>query len=228
MSGRTIAIGDIHGCAMALDTLLRAIQPRPEDTIVALGDYVDRGPQSADVIEIFTNVISMCRLIPLIGNHEVMMMQAMESQSSFAMWQQCGGDATVRSYGNQLSNIPQHHLLFLNHCVKYFETDTHFFIHANYDPYTPLADQPEQVALWQHISEFAPEPHQNGKIAVVGHTPQMDGSIRDLGHIKIIDTFCYGNLWLTALDVDSGDFWQASNQGQLHQGTLDPHGPGEA
>jgi len=217
MPGRTIAIGDIHGCAIALDTLLCAIRPTQKDTVVPLGDYVDRGPQSADVIEIFTNLVSDCKVIPLVGNHELMMMQALESKSSYDSWLQCGGNTTLASYGNRLSNLPQHHRLFLNHCVQYYETDTHFFIHANYDPNLELHEQPEQLALWTHIIDDIPDPHKNGKIAVVGHTPQMDGNVRDLGHIKMIDTHCYGNKWLTAMDVDTGHLWQATNAGALRE-----------
>ena len=220
MAGRTIAIGDIHGCALALDTLLQAIAPAQTDTIITLGDYVDRGPHSADVIEIMTNLLPACKLVPLVGNHELMMMQALESRSSYDMWMQCGGDATMASYGNRLSNLPQHHRLFLNHCLQFYETDTHFFLHANYDPYQPLNRQPVELALWTHITEDIPPPHTNGKIAVVGHTPQLDGQIRDLGHVKIVDTFCYGNQWLTALDVDSGEYWQASNEGTLRHASL--------
>jgi serine/threonine protein phosphatase 1 len=217
MSGRVIAIGDIHGCALALDTLLRAIQPQPDDTIVALGDYIDRGPQSADVLEIFTNLISSCRLVPLIGNHEMMMMQALESKTSYSHWMECGGATTVASYGNRISNLPQHHRLFLNHCLQFYETETHFFIHANYDPNVALDEQPEQLALWQHIIDDIPDPHFSGKTAIVGHTPQIDGNIRDLGHVKIIDTFCYGNMWLTGYDVDTGHIWQTTNRGELRE-----------
>ena len=63
--------------------------------------------------------------------------------------------------------------------------------------------------------------HISGKTAVVGHTPQVEGDIRDLGHIKMIDTYCYGDQWLTALDVDSGQYWQANNWGGFRTGNLD-------
>ena len=222
MPGRTIAIGDIHGCAVAFDTLLQAIAPARADTLITLGDYVDRGPNSSDVIEILNNLLPACNLVPLVGNHELMMMQALESRNSFEMWMQCGGDATLASYGNRLSNLPQHHRLFLNHCLQFYETPTHFFVHANYDPVLPLAQQPVELCLWTHIVEHVPPPHSNGKIAIVGHTPQMDGEIRDLGHVKIIDTHCYGGQWLTALDVDSGQVWQATNEGQLRETHLAP------
>ena len=54
----------------------------------------------------------------------------------------------------------------------------------------------------------------NDKTAVLGHTPQMDGEVLDLGHLKVIDTYCYGDQWLTALDVDSGKIWQANERGE--------------
>ena len=92
---RTIAIGDIHGCAGALDTLLEEIQPRPTDTIVTLGDYVDRGPESSRVIEILVGLVSHCRLVPLIGNHEIMMFKAIIDPDQMEFWLQFGGNTTL-------------------------------------------------------------------------------------------------------------------------------------
>ena len=219
---RTIAIGDIHGCAIALQTLLDEIKPTRDDTIVGVGDYVDRGMDSAGVLEILTNLISTCRFIPLIGNHELMMYKGLHSKKKreFDFWCQHGGDATLASYGGRIENIPQYHNTFLSHCLRYYETDTHFFIHANYDADLPLAEQLDEVIFWQHIRDFPPGLHISGKIAVVGHTPQLDGEIRDLGHVKIIDTYCYGDQWLTALDVDNGTIWQANNLGELRMDKL--------
>jgi serine/threonine protein phosphatase 1 len=220
---RTIAIGDIHGCAIALERLLGEIQPTREDTIVGIGDYVDRGMNSAGVLEILIALVAECRFIPLIGNHELMMYKGIHSRkkkSEFDFWFHHGGNATLASYGGQVENIPQHHVTFLSHCVRFFETDTHFFVHANYDPDLPLLEQNDQTIFWQHIREFPPEMHISGKIAVVGHTPQPDGEIRDFGHVKIIDTYCYGDQWLTALDVNSGTIWQANNAGELRMDQL--------
>ena len=74
---RTIAIGDIHGCSAALDALLEAIRPRPEDCIVTLGDYINRGPDSRGVIERLIELKDRCRLVPLLGNHEEMLFEAL-------------------------------------------------------------------------------------------------------------------------------------------------------
>lgn len=220
---RTIAIGDIHGCASALQRLLEEIQPTSSDTIVGIGDYVDRGMDSASVLEILVGLVPVCRFIPLIGNHELMMYKGIHSKkksNDFEFWFQHGGNATLASYGGRVDNIPQHHITFLSHCVRFFETDSHFFIHANYDPALPLLEQRDEVAFWQHIREIPPEIHLSGKTAVVGHTPQTEGEILDLGHVKIIDTYCYGDQWLTALDVDSGKVWQSNNRGQARTGQI--------
>lgn len=218
---RTIAIGDIHGCAQALKRLLSEIKPTLEDTIIGIGDYVDRGMNSAEVIEILVNLITDCRFVPLIGNHELMMYKGLNgAKTDFEFWFQHGGNATIASYGGRPESIPAHHITFLSHCIRYFETDTHFFIHANYVHDIPLANQPDEIAFWAHIREFAPPPHVNGKIAVVGHTPQTDGGVLNLGHINIIDTYCYGDQWLTALDVESGTIWQANNRGELRMSNL--------
>jgi serine/threonine protein phosphatase 1 len=76
MPGRTIAIGDIHGCAAALRAVIAAIKPTAEDTLVTLGDYVDRGPDSRGVIDEMLLLEKRCHVLPLLGNHEVMMLDA--------------------------------------------------------------------------------------------------------------------------------------------------------
>ena len=76
MPTRTIAIGDIHGCSAALDALLDAIRPRPEDTIVTLGDYINRGPDTRGVLDRLIDLGRRCRLVPLLGNHEQMLLEA--------------------------------------------------------------------------------------------------------------------------------------------------------
>jgi serine/threonine protein phosphatase 1 len=220
---RTIAIGDIHGCASALDRLLYEIQPTQTDTIIGLGDYVDRGMESARVIETLVDLVSRCRLIPLIGNHELMMYKALQgNQKDFEFWYQHGGSATLASYGGNLEQMPQHHLTFLSHCLRFYETDTHFFVHANYDEDVPLDQQSDEALFWRHVNEYPPGLHQNGKIAYVGHTPQTEGDVLDFGHLKVIDTFCYGDQWLSAVDVHSGVVYQANTRGDFRTEQLPP------
>src|SRR6516225_5447385 len=85
-NGRTIAIGDVHGCAEALAALIQAIQPGPDDQIVTLGDYIDGGPDSCGVIDQLLALSGRCRLIPLLGNHEEMLLAALEGRSELASW----------------------------------------------------------------------------------------------------------------------------------------------
>ena len=226
---RTIAIGDIHGCATALDALLTEIQPTQQDTVIGIGDYVDRGMESARTIDVLINLVSKTKFVPLIGNHELMMYHGLYGEKNdLEYWYQHGGNATVASYGGRTENIPQHHLAFLSHCVRFFETDTHFFVHANYEPNVMLAEQPDEVIFWKHLKVSVPPPHANGKIAVVGHTPQPDGDVLNLGHILGIDTYCYGVQWLSAVDVDSGMIWQANNRGNLRTAKVEDGQPGFA
>ena len=215
MSGRTITIGDIHGCVAALRTLLGALELRPEDTLIPLGDYIDRGPDSREVIELMLELPERCQLVPLIGNHEVMLLSALDDNINASMWLFSGGRETLDSYGGSLDKIPSSHLDFIRSCRTYFETASHFFVHAGYDPQVALPGQSQDALFWRHILADVPPPHCSGKIAVVGHTPQTSGNLRDLGHLIMLDTFCFGTGWLTALDVDSGRVWQADKHGTL-------------
>lgn len=217
MSERTIAIGDIHGCATALQSLINAIDPSSSDTIVTLGDYIDRGPQSSTVIETLANLVGTCQLIPLMGNHELIMDRGLRDETQYRYWLNCGGESTVESYGGSVNNIPQHHHAFLQNCRPFHETDKHIFVHASYQYSVPMNEQHPEVIFWEHLTEDVPPPHISGKKVFVGHTPQVDGEVYDMGHIALIDTFCFGGKWLTAYEVDSGKIWQADNQGNVRE-----------
>lgn len=219
---RIIAIGDIHGCSDALELLLKKLRPQAEDVFVALGDFVDRGPNSAKVIEILLELVTECHFVPLIGNHELMMFKGLRDQQEFDFWFQHGGSQTVASYGGRIQNIPQHHMTFLSHCLRFFETERHFFVHANYAPGLPFHEQPDDLLFWEHINAFVPPQHVSGKTAIVGHTPQLNGKIRNLGHVQIIDTFCYGDGWLTAVDVTCDRVWQTTNFGDFREDVMPP------
>ena len=78
-----------------------------------------------------------------------------------------------------------------------------------------LDAQPVETLLWESLKVRQPGPHCSGKTAIVGHTSQKSGEILDLGHLKCIDTWCYGDGWLTALDVETGRVWQANKKGRI-------------
>ena len=217
MARRTIAIGDIHGCAKALATLIEAIGPTEDDVLVPLGDYVDRGPQSREVVDQLIELVDRCQLIPLLGNHESMMLSSLESSEVYDHWCRVGGRETVDSYGGSLDGLPFEHTVFLRGLKRHYETDTHLFVHANYDATLSLEQQPDRLLLWEHVVHTLPGRHCSGKTAVVGHTPQGSGEILDMGYLICIDTYCFGGGWLTALDVESGKVWQANRDGDLRQ-----------
>jgi len=213
-TARTIAIGDIHGCATALASLIEVIDPQQLDTIVTLGDYVDRGLDSKGVIEQMIALKSRCNLICILGNHDQMMLQCKDSKEKFDWWMECGGITCLDSYGDsgRPNLIPKAHFEFLRNCVSYFEGDTHLFVHANYRPDQPLAETDDHSLRWLSLRDFVPSPHISGKLAVMGHTPQQE--VLDLGHLLCIDTNCCDGGWLTALDVNSKKLWQVDEQGQ--------------
>jgi serine/threonine protein phosphatase 1 len=214
---RTIAIGDIHGCLAAFEALLGAIRPQPDDTIVTLGDYVDRGSDCRGTIERLLTLGRQCRLIPLLGNHEEMMLAVYDGHHElYVEWLMFGGSATIESYGvEQPEDIPPTHIEFLRGCRLIHETPRHFFLHGNYQADLPLSKQSREMVIWDAVKKRRPGPHCSGKTAIVGHSSQKCGEILDLGYLKCIDTWCYGDGWLTALDVDSGQAWQADKNGKM-------------
>lgn len=220
--GRLIAIGDIHGCSIALRTLLEAIAPRPQDTIVTLGDYVDWGPDSRSVIEQLIALSERCNLVPLLGNHEELLLDAVESESKLRSWLDLGGEETLKSYpydgGEDM--IPKEHVEFIRKCRDFYETSTHIFVHANYDPWLPL-DQTGRTTLgWTFLDDDQLRMHVSGKTVMVGHTPQTSGLVLDRGFLVCIDTDCSRGGWLTALDVHSRGVTQANQDGQTRTSVL--------
>ena len=184
MPQRTIAISDIHGCLTALDKLLELIDPQPQDTIVGIGDYVDRGPDSRGVIERLMALARQTRLVPLLGNHDEMMLAVCEGREDLAAdWLLFGGDATLASYGAtlpaQVAREFPAHLDFIRRCCLFYETERHFFVHGNYVADVPLDQQPRQALLWTSLKNSQPGPHCSGKTAIVGHTAQKSGEVLD-------------------------------------------------
>jgi serine/threonine protein phosphatase 1 len=225
---RTIAIGDIHGCLAALDALLDAIAPQAEDTIVTVGDYVDRGPDSRRVLDRLLALAQRCRLVPLLGNHDQMMLLVCDGRLELVGdWLLFGGDATVASYGGRVPLngplkplVPLAHLEFLRACRMFYASDRHLFVHANYAADVPLEKQEPDTLLWESLKRRLPGPHYSGKVAIVGHTAQKSGEVLDVGYLKCIDTCCYGSGFLTALDVETGQLWQADKKGKLRKSSV--------
>lgn len=217
MSGRLIAIGDIHGCSAALRGILDAIDPAPDDWIVPLGDLVNRGPDSRGVIETLISLQGRCRVTPILGNHDEMFVRFWELNAVPSAWLAMGGGATLDSYGagRLFSLVPVSHIDFVRSFASSIETERHLLLHAQYEPDLPLDQTPGETLRWVSLRDRVPGPHRSGKRAIVGHTSQKNGAILDRGHIVCIDTYCSGGGWLTALDVASGQVWQADRGGHL-------------
>jgi serine/threonine protein phosphatase 1 len=229
---RLLAIGDIHGCLTAFNTLLDAVSPEPDDQIIALGDYVDRGPDSRGVLDRLIALHAGGRVIALRGNHDLMMLDARTRTDP--LWLACGGVETLRSYGAAMEQIedaiegegdfeqllvgvPERHWKFLeDDCVRWHETERHLFVHACLDPDLPLEEQTDDMIYWQKL--LYPCTHVSGKTMICGHTRQKSGVPLDLGKSICIDTSVYDGGWLTCLDVLSGRIWQANERGETRTG----------
>ena len=129
---RRFAIGDIHGCSKALRTLLEVIDPQPEDELIFLGDYIDRGSDSRDVVDQIIALKKRCRVVTLRGNHEIMLVAVALKGMDETVWLENGGQATVASYGGTISRIPPEHMNFYRSLKSYYETDDAIFVHAGY------------------------------------------------------------------------------------------------
>ena len=214
---RTWAIGDIHGCSKALSGLLAWIAPTREDTLIPVGDYIDRGPDSKGVIDQLLALGRACRLIPIQGNHEELLLHARNSVKVYAAWYgEHGGKATLASYGRQgrglMRDIPQDHLAFVHHCVPYHETATHLYTHALVNPKLPMERQDGPTLRWGRFHNAGP--HVSGKVLICGHTPQRSGRPRNVGFAINIDTFAQGGGFLTGLHVETGRVLQVHEDGR--------------
>ncbi|HVK13901.1 MAG TPA: metallophosphoesterase family protein [Gemmataceae bacterium] len=224
---RTLAIGDVHGCLMALDTLLGFVQPAADDTLIFLGDYVDRGPDSKGVLDRLIELHAAGNVVCLRGNHEVMMLGALGGRDDYLFWLRVGGMEAMDSYRTEgsdvtLDDIPHEHWVFLRQTIMDFhETETHVYVHANLHPDLSPADQPTDWLHWQAIAREWHRPHGSGKTMICGHTHQKSGLPLVLERAVCIDTWAYGDGWLTCLDVGSGEYWQATDLGETRSGRLD-------
>lgn len=220
---RMIAIGDVHGCSTALRKLIKTIQPRKSDTIIFLGDVIDYGPDSRDVIEQILDIRESSNLILIAGNHEEMLLGVLDGTTALENWLRHGGNQTLESYRiNHPNQLPEEHVQLLRSAKSYHETDTHLFVHANYYPNLPLAETPATTLFWEFCDPAKCTPHYSGKMVIVGHTPQTTGDILDLGFLIGIDTDASRGGWLTALDTETGEWWQADEQGYTRKGCR-PH-----
>lgn len=220
---RVYAIGDVHGRAELLHETFCKIDNHREAFPIAnaieitLGDYIDRGPSSFDVIELLltrTRSGTVC----LKGNHEVFLLEFLKDPTVLSVWQHCGGLETLRSYGlepplNPSSKdqehlaaalavqLPAEHHNFLAALPLSIALGDYFFVHAGVRPGIALSNQRSEDLLWIR-EDFLRYEGGFGKVVVHGHTPVSEPEIRN-NRINI-DTgaFATGNLTCAVFEDD--------------------------
>jgi serine/threonine protein phosphatase 1 len=220
---RTFAIGDIHGCNSALLAVLDAVQPQPADVLVFLGDYIDRGASSRDVIETLLKLPGRCKPVFLRGNHEVMIMEARDDFQKSDLWQSYGGLETIYSYNGRYqedwsSSIPESHWRFFEQTRRFHETADRIFVHACVDAELEMSEQPDWLLFWEFFDRI--QPHKSGKRVICGHTPQQSGEINNQDYAICIDTGIVYGRWLTCLETTSGEYWQSNERGTIRTGRI--------
>lgn len=205
------AIGDIHGHSKHFKQLLEFIPLLLGDSIVLLGDVIDRGSDSAGVMRIIHKLKRTHEVIFLRGNHEAMLLQASRNREHLPFWIECGGGATLDSYhAKSFDDIPDEDWSLFEDSQLYHETEEAIFVHANLDPTLEMSYQTESDLLWRFY-DGAIE-HLSGKFVVCGHTMQTSG-LPALGSRSIcIDTLQKsGEGWLTAVNYDRQALWQVDD-----------------
>jgi len=210
-------IGDVHGCSKALRSLLEALQLGSSDEVIFVGDYVDRGPNSRDVINQLLTLKQQCRLTTLRGNHEVMLQGVVMCDMSDATWMRSGGNATIASYGGSATKIPSKHLDFFQDLQRYHETSREIFVHAMYHPQQNIREQSDELTYWTHLPTPVPMPHFSGKRVYVGHSPQSGGDILRHAHLVGVDTYCFGGGYLTAMNLETEELTQTDRHGHVRR-----------
>jgi serine/threonine protein phosphatase 1 len=228
--GRRFVIGDLHGCVSTFREMTEVqLRLRKEDTLFLLGDYIDRGPDSKGVVDHILDLQKRSyRVVPIMGNHEYMLLNAVDDEEEFGLWEFNGSFATLISFGIDASRarepgsvheIPGFYIDFFRNLPIYAETPGFVMVHAGigHDKQNPF--DPD-FALWTR-EEYYNRQLMNGRRLVHGHTPFSLASIRERVHdpeekFINLDGGCvyndykdYGNL--VALDLDSLELYVQEN-----------------
>ena len=216
------AIGDVHGRDDLLEAMLERIaadrehrHPDSEATMVLVGDYVDRGPDSAAVVDRLMCGVDDFELVCLKGNHEAILLACTETdeRQAWAGWIHNGGDATIHSFGVKVrygffradhlrDALGAERLAWLRDLPLYHQTPDHLFVHAGILPGRPIEDQSERDLLWIR-NRFLDSDKDHGRLVIHGHTPMEEPDIR-LNRIGI-DTGAFNSGRLTAVVLGEGD-----------------------
>lgn len=215
------AIGDVHGCYDQLHRLMGRIEDDARDLagrklIVMLGDYIDRGPQSASVLDWLCAVPPAgFERVALAGNHEMLMLEFLADPRPDSRWLQFGGLETLTSYGISPdsfsrarsreraamldANIPTEHLDLLRDMPGMLTLPNAVFVHAGIRPDTPLEAQHDDDLFWIREPFLSAEMPPN-MVVVHGHTPNVEPVV--VGRRICIDTGAFATGVLTAVRMD--------------------------
>lgn len=167
------AISDIHGCCRTFRYLVEEeIKLQPEDQLFLLGDYIDRGPDSKGVIDFILELkAGGYQVTTLSGNHESMMLSALEDDRDISFWDRNGGKETLKSFGvKDIKQIPEQYWGFINHLDYYAELDDYLLVHAGFNFINGQPFQDFEAMLW--IRDFTVDSQLLGDKKIVhGHTP---------------------------------------------------------
>ena len=214
-----IAFGDIHGEYYKLKRLVEKIHISADDTLVFLGDYIDRGRHSFEVINYLIELGKQYDCVFLRGNHELMFMDYMSGiNEDMFIWN--GGVKTIDSYAqhgydsarhNDYTEryIPKEHMEFFQNLKPYYETEGFVFVHAGVWPNTPLENLPDEILYWDRSYIYGSHADDyKGKVIVCGHTPSQD--IMNEKHRICIDTgACFERMGkLTCVKLPEREFTQ--------------------
>lgn len=189
----TYAVGDVHGALHKLQALFARCEDhaggRPHK-YVFLGDYIDRGSQSAEVVRFLIGLQAEMtdNFVALMGNHEAMLLAVVDGSMPAEHWLWQGGEATLRSYGvATAAELPRDHLDWLRARPLSHDDGRRFFVHAGVNPRLPLDAQSDADLLW--IREpFLDDARAYGRLIVHGHTP-LAGGVPDLRNNRLnLDT----------------------------------------
>ncbi|MBU0664825.1 MAG: metallophosphoesterase [Proteobacteria bacterium] len=217
LNEKIFAIGDIHGCADKFENLLARLPfDASRDTLVVLGDYLDRGPGTREVLDQLCQLRATgTRLITLMGNHEYLFLEyhRRNDQALLPYLRRLGLENTLESYGGaslaelgDLSFMPEEHRDLLESLVPYWETEEYIFVHAGLRFDRSLAEQ-DISDLCEVREPFLSDERSFGKRIIFGHTPFATPLVTP-NKIGIDTGAAYGNL-LTAVELPSLRFYHA-------------------
>jgi serine/threonine protein phosphatase 1 len=206
------AIGDIHGCLDKLLALMDLLDVDwGQDTVVFMGDYIDRGPDSKGVVDLMLELRRHHdRVVCLAGNHESMFLNYLDHREEH-IYLFNGGRSTLQSYGispdeqDRRAKLPPKHLQFFETLLPCYETENYLFVHAGIRPGIPMERQDPYDMIWIR-NEFFLSTHGLNKTVVFAHTPFREPFIGEK-MIGIDTGAVYGGM-LTCLELPAMKFHQ--------------------